>query len=31
MVDLGNWLNETYRIPVAAEHASADADEQALS
>jgi endogenous inhibitor of DNA gyrase (YacG/DUF329 family) len=37
MIDLGNWLSETYRIPVSARdddsalHLPTDADERTLS
>ena len=31
MVDLGNWLNEAYRIPLAREQAGEDADDYTLS
>jgi endogenous inhibitor of DNA gyrase (YacG/DUF329 family) len=31
MVDLGNWLNESYRIPVAHEPTSSESDDLTLS
>lgn len=31
MVDLGNWLNEAYRIPIAREQTSPDSDDVTLS
>ena len=31
LVDLGNWLNEAYRIPVARESTSSESDDQTLS
>lgn len=31
MVDLGNWLNETYRVPVAAREGVPPGDDHSLS
>jgi endogenous inhibitor of DNA gyrase (YacG/DUF329 family) len=31
MIDLGNWLSEAYRIPVAREEAQLDVDDHTLS
>jgi uncharacterized protein len=31
MIDLGNWLNETYRIPVAHDQAGQDGEDHKLS
>jgi endogenous inhibitor of DNA gyrase (YacG/DUF329 family) len=31
MVDLGNWLNETYRVPVASRDSDVNGDDHSLS
>ena len=31
MVDLGNWLNETYRVPVGHDGSDLDSDDHTLS